>query len=110
MFVYLRCSLPDDDRDVCFFDYYVDEAGEWDPWVSRVPETAYSEQHNLIGEVFVDTVDTVRSRLLIEFAHAAGLNVLLIGPPGSGKTSLINDFLDRRGIAKIKLNIQRHYS
>ena len=91
------CRLPDDDRDVCFFDYYVDEAGEWDPWVSRVPESVYSEQNNLVGEVFVDTIDTVRSRLLIEFAHAAGLNVLLLGPPGSGKTSLINDFLDRRG-------------
>ena len=30
------CSrLPDDDRDICYFDYYVDEAGEWDPWHSR---------------------------------------------------------------------------
>ncbi len=27
--------LPDDDRDICFFDYYVDESGEWDPWQSR---------------------------------------------------------------------------
>ena len=27
--------LPDDDRDICVFDYYVDESGEWDPWISR---------------------------------------------------------------------------
>ena len=52
-------SLPDDDRDICFFDYYVDESGEWDPWQSRVPESVYQDSHNLLGEVFVDTVDTV---------------------------------------------------
>ena len=31
----VHCSLPDDDRDICVFDYYVDESGEWDPWISR---------------------------------------------------------------------------
>ena len=51
--------LPDDDRDICFFDYYVDEAGEWDPWQSRVPDAVYNDHHNLVGEVFIDTVDTV---------------------------------------------------
>lgn len=34
----------------------------------------------------------------MEFAHASGLNVLLVGPPGSGKTALINDFLDTHGV------------
>lgn len=29
------CRLPDDDRDICVFDYYVDESGEWDPWTSK---------------------------------------------------------------------------
>ena len=33
--IHLFYRLPDDDRDICFFDYYVDEAGEWDPWTSR---------------------------------------------------------------------------
>lgn len=59
MGVYCYNSLPDDDRDVCFMDYYVDESGEWDPWVSRIPEAVYSDHNDLLGEVFVDTVDTV---------------------------------------------------
>jgi len=52
-------SLPDDDRDICVFDYYVDESGEWDPWQSRVPEVGYSDSLNMLGDVFVDTVETV---------------------------------------------------
>lgn len=57
-------SLPDDDRDVRFMDYYVDESGEWDPWVSRVPESVYSDHHDLLGEVFIDTIDTVSILLM----------------------------------------------
>lgn len=53
------CSLPDDDRDICVFDYYVDESGEWDPWQSRVPEAGHSDTLNMLGDVFVDTVETV---------------------------------------------------
>ena len=34
----------------------------------------------------------------MEFASISAMNVLLIGPPGCGKTSLINDFLDQQGI------------
>lgn len=47
--------LPDDDRDISYLDYYVDESGEWDPWISRVPEAVYPGDQGL-----VDTVDTIR--------------------------------------------------
>jgi hypothetical protein len=60
----LSLSLPDDDRDICVFDYYVDEAGEWDPWISRVPEAVYADNQDILGEVFVDTVDTVSIELI----------------------------------------------
>ncbi|KAL4232681.1 hypothetical protein ACF0H5_007369 [Mactra antiquata] len=90
----LSTALPDDDRDICVFDYYVDESGEWDPWISRVPEAVYADNQNMLGEVFVDTVDTIRTRILMDFASASGQNVLLVGPPGSGKTTLIDEFMD----------------
>jgi len=27
--------LPDDDREISVFDYFVDESGEWDTWSTR---------------------------------------------------------------------------
>ncbi|CAG5121563.1 unnamed protein product, partial [Candidula unifasciata] len=54
----LSTALPDDDLDICVFDYYVDESGEWDPWLARVPEVMFTDNQDILGEVFVDTVDT----------------------------------------------------
>ncbi|XP_077977225.1 dynein axonemal heavy chain 8-like isoform X3 [Glandiceps talaboti] len=96
----LTSALPDYDTDISVFDYYVDESGEWDPWVSKVPEVAYNDSQDLLGEVFVDTIDTIRTRMLMEFASISAMNVLLIGPPGSGKTALINEFLDTQDPTK----------
>ena len=39
----------------------------------------------------------IRTRLLMDFACAGGQNVLLVGPHGSGKTTMVNDFLNAQG-------------
>lgn len=56
-------SLPDYDHEISVYDYYVDESGEWDPWVSKVPEVAITDHRDLLGEIFVDTVDTVSFKI-----------------------------------------------
>ena len=45
----------------------------------------------------------------MDFASASGQNVLLVGPPGSGKTTLINDFMDFQSSKyKISLHLTKH--
>nr|CAB3238692.1 dynein heavy chain 8, axonemal-like [Phallusia mammillata] len=90
----LSSALPDYDHEISVFDYYVDESGEWDGWAARVPEATYTGTTDILGEVFVDTVDTIRVRSLLEFTHTARKHTLIIGESGIGKTALINDFLD----------------
>ena len=34
-FSLLCFSLPDDDRAISVFDYFVDESGEWDTWETK---------------------------------------------------------------------------
>lgn len=100
----------------------------------RLPEAVYADNQDMLGEVFVPSVDTVshmslmisflnrkseqlmefksfnhfscsvlnsniflsqiRTRNLMEFASFSGLNVLLVGANGSGKTKLIEEFID----------------
>jgi ABC-type cobalamin/Fe3+-siderophores transport system ATPase subunit len=37
----------------------------------------------------------------MEFAASSGQNVLLVGPHGSGKTALINNFIDAQGMTTV---------
>ncbi|XP_018096048.2 dynein heavy chain 5, axonemal [Xenopus laevis] len=85
--------LPDDDHEISVFDYYLDESGEWDTWQSRLPEMTYIGSTDIMGEVFVETQDTMIIRTFLEYARMGSQHVLLTGPPGCGKTALINDFI-----------------
>lgn len=76
----------------------MDESGEWDTWAARVPEATYTGTTDMLGEVFVDTVETIRTRSLLDFTHMARKHTLIIGEQGVGKTALINDFLDTQGM------------
>ncbi|KAL3320925.1 hypothetical protein Ciccas_000410 [Cichlidogyrus casuarinus] len=39
----LTDALPDDDKEICLFDYFVDEMGEWDLWQSRLSEFIFND-------------------------------------------------------------------
>lgn len=49
--LYFIFRLPDYDHEISVFDYYVDESGEWDTWIARVPEATYTGSTDMLGEV-----------------------------------------------------------
>lgn len=57
--LFLDFSLPDDEQEISVFDYYLDESGEWDTWQSRLPDITYVGNTDIMGEVFIETQDTV---------------------------------------------------
>ncbi|MBN3318102.1 DYH6 protein, partial [Atractosteus spatula] len=87
-------NLPDCDDEISVFDYYVDESGEWDPWQSRMSQHSSLSSPDGLGEVFVETIDTLAVRIFLEYADMASQNVLLVGSRGCGKSALLNDFIN----------------
>ncbi|XP_018425842.1 PREDICTED: dynein gamma chain, flagellar outer arm-like [Nanorana parkeri] len=95
--------LPDDEQEISVFDYYLDESGEWDTWQSRLPDITYVGNTDIMGEVFVETQDTIIVRTFLEYASMGSQHVLLTGPQGCGKTALMNDFISTRDRARTLL-------
>ncbi|KAM9316607.1 uncharacterized protein PAF06_007656 [Gastrophryne carolinensis] len=95
--------LPDDDQGISVFDYYLDESGEWDTWQSRLPDITYVGNTDIMGEAFIETQDMIIVRTFLEYASMGSQHVLLTGPPGCGKTSLMNDFISTQDRARTLL-------
>ena len=51
--------LPDDDRAISVFDYFVDESGEWDTWETKLQETVLEEAVDAFGNIYVDNIISV---------------------------------------------------
>ena len=51
--------LPDDDRAISVFDYFVDESGEWDTWETKLQETVLEEAVDVFGNIYVDNIISV---------------------------------------------------
>ncbi|XP_063775387.1 uncharacterized protein LOC134910927 [Pseudophryne corroboree] len=95
--------LPDDDQEISVFDYYLDESGEWDTWQSRLPDISYIGNTDIMGEAFIETQDTIIVRTFLEYASMGSQHILLTGPPGCGKTALMNDFISTQDRARTVL-------
>ncbi|CAF1326895.1 unnamed protein product [Adineta steineri] len=91
----LTAVLPDDDREISVFDYYVDESCEWDLWTAKVDELNENIQDRIdaFGNVLVQTVDLARVHYFLKYAALAQVNILLSGTSGSCKSFLFDTFL-----------------
>ena len=61
LFLFFINSTPDDEKDLLIFDYYVDEAGEWDQWNAKLEESLQPIQTDPFGYTIIETFETVCS-------------------------------------------------
>ncbi|CAF0874114.1 unnamed protein product [Rotaria sordida] len=104
--------LPDDDREISVFDYYVDESCEWDLWTAKVDELNENIQDRIdaFGNVLVQTVDLARAHYFLKYASLAQVNILLTGTTGSCKSFLLDTFLsglDQAHFMATRLNFSK---
>ena len=80
------------------FEFLVNEnTGEWQHWRERVPEWKYpsdgASSRPQFSKLIVPTLDSVRYEYLLTLVHSVGKSSLLIGGPGTAKTTTVNQFL-----------------
>ncbi|KAJ3055739.1 Dynein heavy chain 5, axonemal [Rhizophlyctis rosea] len=80
-----------------FFEFYVNEAGQWEHWKERIPNWEYPQDSTPeFSSIIIPTVDNVRTEFLMETAMKQGRPVLLIGEPGTAKTVTMRKYLAKQ--------------
>ena len=70
------------------FDYYISSEKKFCPWSDLVEKVEYDPELPM-SSVLVPTTETVRVRFWMDKLVDAGVPVLLVGSPGTGKTAAI---------------------
>ncbi|KAJ1514426.1 Dynein heavy chain 8, axonemal [Coelomomyces lativittatus] len=77
-----------------FYEFYVNEQGQWQHWRDRVPVWSYPQDVSPeFSSIIIPTVDNVRTEFIVETIAKQGRSVLLIGEPGTAKTVTLQRFL-----------------
>lgn len=93
----------DDGADRTMFDFFVDDTAAWQLWETRVPEWRYPAgvERPKYASLVIPTVDSVRYEHLLGLVAAAGGATLLVGGPGTAKTTVVQQYMS-------KLNTDTH--
>jgi dynein heavy chain len=73
-----------------FAYWFVKEgAGRWEKWSESLKDVAPISKDAVFNEIIVQTVDTVRTRRLMELLVTHQKSALFVGPTGTGKSTYI---------------------
>lgn len=92
-----RNIMPQDmDENDTIYEYFVDEEKlDWNHWKNYVPIWHYpkNEENPKFNNLIIPTLDSVRYEKLLNLVHSVNKATLLVGSPGTAKTSTINQFI-----------------
>ena len=75
------------------FDFYIDkESLEWEHWRKHMKEWKY-DPDSAHSAIYIQTIHYIRCEYFFNILLKQGNYVLLVGPKGSGKSSVIREFL-----------------
>ena len=101
----MTSNMPEATPPDTVFEFNIDTSSssyEWSHWGSKIPQWTYSGS-NLAGEfasLLIPTIDSVRTEYNMELSIAMGRPCLLIGGPGTAKTSIILAVLNKQNPAE----------
>ncbi|KAL3112905.1 hypothetical protein niasHT_015611 [Heterodera trifolii] len=78
-------QLPPD-QSLPITDYFVTTDGDWESWLTKVPQIEIEPQRITDTLTVIPTLDTVRHEMLLNTWLNERKPLVLCGPPGSGKT------------------------
>ncbi|KAL3076768.1 hypothetical protein niasHS_011505 [Heterodera schachtii] len=78
-------QLPPD-QSLPITDYFVTTDGDWESWLTKVPQIEIEPQRITDTLTVIPTLDTVRHEMLLNIWLNERKPLILCGPPGSGKT------------------------
>ncbi|XP_041103970.1 dynein heavy chain 5, axonemal [Polyodon spathula] len=89
-------ELPETKGEETIFEFVVNENGQWDHWLKKVPEYSYPKDSiPEYASILVPNVDNVRTDFLMQTIMKQGKAVLLIGEQGTAKTVMVKGFTSK---------------
>ena len=98
MFLHIFPGVVRVEEGMSVFDYYIDPAQpaeeRWVPWANEIEEIApVDSSHQGLNHLFVRTASTVCLSTLMKWLVLQGQPMMVIGPVGTGKTTIIQNTL-----------------
>lgn len=93
---FIKDNLPECAGDDTVFEYCVDEQSlDWKHWDDYVPQWVYpkGEEKPKFAQLVIPTLDSVRYEKLLQLIYSVNGATLLVGGPGTAKTSTIMQFI-----------------
>jgi len=91
LFPHTPASAP---TDTTVFDFYYDaERRAFVPWVEKIPTYHLPHENTPFFKIMIPTVDSVRTKHLATLLLKAGMNTLIVGNVGAGKSMVVDSCL-----------------